>query len=124
MGAMLAVIVVVISLTAFLSFLALSLSYEHEHEPDVPLDVLGYVRIVDGKIEADIEEKMNETIERYGYEGMTVILVIDDGIYDSSLIVRIGTFFSDNVLCETGTFIVKADNGRSVPVGYSVAVIL
>ena len=124
MSAMLAVLVVVISLTAFLSFLALSLSYEHEHEPDVPLDVLGYVRIVDGNIEADIEEKMNEIIERYGYEGMTVILSIYDGIYDSSLTVRVGMFFSDNVLCENGTFTVKANDGRSVPVNYSVAVFL
>jgi hypothetical protein len=123
MESMVAVMIVVLSLTAFLSFLAFSLSEDTGAERDVmPLDILNDVRIVDGNVEADIEDKMNTAVRMYGLVGMRVILSADDGIYDSKLTVNAGSQDSDNIRTETGTIIVKADTGRYVPVNYLMAV--
>ena len=122
MEAVLAVMAVVITLTAFLSFLSISLSDDHEAETEISLNILDDVRIVDGNIEADIEDKMNETVERYGYGGMKVVLSISNGIYDSSLTIGVGEFDSDVAASKNGTVTVRTDDGRTVPVSYSMAV--
>jgi hypothetical protein len=122
MESVLAVMAVVITLTAFLSFLSLSLSDEHEAETDIPANILDNVRIVDGSIEADIEGKMNETVERYGYGGMKVILSISNSIYNTSLTVGVGSFDTDVVMSKNGTMTVETNDGRTVPVNYSMAV--
>ena len=122
MEAMVAVMAVIITLTAFLSFLALSISYDDEDDPDIPLDLLDHVHIVNGKIEADIEERMDIIINRYGYAGMRVILSTAGSVFDSSLTVNAGITESDIIRSKGGTMIVKADDGRSVPVRYLVAV--
>jgi Tfp pilus assembly protein PilV len=122
MESMLAVMVVVISLTAFLSFLAYSSSQHSEKEAEMPSDILDDVRIINGQIEADIEGKMANAIERYGYEGMRVILSVSDGIYDSKLTVSVGSHDSDVILSKNGSMIVRSDDGRSVAVTYSMAV--
>ena len=122
MESVLAVMVVVISLTAFLSFLALSMSVTPDKETEIPLDFLDDVRMIGGNIEADIEEEMAIMTERYGYLGMRVRLSISDGIYDSSVTVKVGTFDSDVITTKQGTITVRTDDGRSVPVMYTVAV--
>jgi hypothetical protein len=120
MESILAVMIIVITLTAFLSFLAFSTSHHHEREPVVPTDMLDDVRIVNGKIDADIEAAMIDIIERYGYRGMRVTLTSE--IYGSSLTVNVGTNDSETILSKNGTIIIRSDDGRSVPVSYSVAV--
>ena len=122
MESMLAVMIVIISLTAFLSFLAFSTSYEHEKEAEIPTDILSDVIIVDGNIEADVEDRMTAMMERHGYKGMKLLLSTADTIFDSSLTINAGSFESDVIRSKGGTIIVKADDGRSVPVNYSVAV--
>jgi len=122
MESMLAVMIVVISLTAFLSFLAFSTSHEHEKEADIPADILNGVRIAGGNIEADIEDGMTSTIARYGYKGMKVILSTADPLFDSSLTITEGSCDSDVIRSRGGTIIVRSDEGRSVPVNYSMAV--
>jgi hypothetical protein len=122
MESMLAAMVVVISLTAFLSSLSFFASQNYEKEMEVPLDVLGGVRIVDGKIEADIGGKMYDAMERYGYAGMRVSLSIAGAGRDSEFGLDAGSKDSDIVSSRGGTIIVKTDDGRSVPVNYIVAV--
>ena len=122
MESVLAVMVVVISLTAFLSFLALSVSQDHDGDPFIPNDLLDDVRIVGGCIEADLEDRMYCVIERYGYDGMKIILEISDGIYHSSLTQSAGSCDSDRIFSKNGLISVRTDDGRSVPVRYSVAV--
>ena len=117
----LAMMVVIISLTAFLSFLAFSLPDEMENDPEIPLDVLSDVRIIKGNIEADIEEKMREAIERYGFRGMRINLSVHV-IYESQLTMSAGSFDSDVILSKSGTLIAGSDDGRSVPVRWSMAV--
>ena len=123
MESMAAVAVVVISLTAFLSFLAFSVSHDtEEKENELPLYILDDVRIANGDIEADIEDKMNTAIERYGYTGMRVTLTADDGTICSAVTLNAGHQDSDVIRSRTGTIIIAADNGRSVPVNYAMAV--
>jgi uncharacterized membrane protein len=121
MESILAMMVIVITLTVFLSFLAFSTSPHHEKGTEIPADIFDDVRIVNGNIEADIGEMMTDTIERYGYRGMRVILTAT-GMYDSSITLNAGTNDSDNIFSKNGTIIVRSDDGRSVPVNYSVAV--
>jgi hypothetical protein len=123
MESIVAVIAVVITLTAFLSFLAVSLSHNDAIERDImPADLLNDVRIVNGTIETDIEQKMIVASELNGYQGMRVILSVADGTYDSSLTVNVGSFDSDIIRSRSGTFIVKSNDGRSVPVNFVMAV--
>ena len=123
MESMVAVVVVIISLTAFLSFLAFSVSHDSEKEAEIPLEMLSGVRIAGGSIEADgMEERMTAAIERHGYIGMRVILSATDGIFDSKVTFNAGIQDSDIIRSGGGTIIVPADDGRSVPVNYTVAV--
>jgi len=122
MESMAAVMIVVISLTAFLSFLAFSLSQETEKGTDVPTDFLNDVRIANGNIEANIEDRMTASMERHGFAGMRVTLSAADGIYDSALTLNVGVQDTDVIHTKGGTIVVKDDGGRSVPVRYSVAV--
>ncbi|MCL2786645.1 MAG: hypothetical protein FWD81_05460 [Methanomassiliicoccaceae archaeon] len=122
MESMLAVMVVVISLTAFLSFLPFSMSVEDYVDHDIRSDILDGVRISGGKIETEIGERIEETMIRYGYEGMTIILSVSDGIYGSEVTFSAGSRDSDNIVSKNGTITVRADDGRSVPVKYSMAV--
>ena len=121
MESMAALMIVIISLTAFLSFLAFSMSHENAMNNEIPLNILNDVRIVNGEIEADIEEKMLVSAETNGYAGMRVILSAG-GIYDSKLTLNVGCQDSDVIDTRTGTIIVRTDDGRSVPVNYTVAV--
>jgi len=122
MGSVLAMMIVVISLTAFLSFLAFSTSQENDRGTEIPADLLNDVYIVSGKIDADLEGRMCYVIERYGYEGMKVILEISDGIYDSSLTVSVGSCDTDRIFSKCGVITVMTDDGRCVPVRYTMAV--
>jgi len=117
-----AVMIVVISLTAFLSLLSFSVSIQIEKEADIPLDMLNPVCIVNGCIEADVEQCMTEMMERYGYLGMRLTLSAAGAMYDSELIVSVGTRDHGDIRSKGGTIIVSSDGGRSVPVNYSVAV--
>ena len=118
-----AVIAVVITLTAFLSFLAVSLSHNDTTEPKgIPGDLFHDVRIVNGNIDADIEHRMISVKELNGYEGMKVVLSISDGIYDSEVTVSVGYFDSETIHSWVGTITVRTDDGRSVPVNYVTAV--
>ena len=119
---MVAVMIVVISLTAFVSFLAFSLSPGAERTADVPTDFLNFVHIVNGNIEADIEDRMIASAELYGFAGMRVDLSAADGTYDSVLTLNVGHQDTDVIHTKGGTIVVKDGNGRSVPVNYSVAV--
>lgn len=121
MESMIAVMAVIISLTAFLSFLSFSVSHVPEKGTDVPTDMLDGVRIVNGGLEADIEEEMNGMLERYGYTGMRVILSLA-GSDGQSLTVNVGSNDSDNIISKGGTVVIRSDEGRSVPVNYMVAV--
>ena len=122
MESMIAVMVIIITLTAFLSFLSFSMAYVPEKGIDVPLDVLDDVSIVNGKIESDAEEKMLISMERYGFKGMRVILSVADTTYNSTLTLNLGSNDSDIITTKSGTIIVRSDDGRSVPVNYTVAV--
>jgi len=121
MESMAALMIVIISLTAFISFLAFSISQESTTDNEIPLNILNDVRIVNGEIEADIEEKMLVSVETNGYAGMRVILSAA-GIYDSSKTLNVGRQDSDAVNTRAGTIIVRTDDGRSVPVNYTMAV--
>ncbi|MDR0334904.1 MAG: hypothetical protein LBH69_03360 [Methanomassiliicoccaceae archaeon] len=122
MESMIAVMIVVISLTAFLSFLAFSLSHDTEKATEVPTEFLSGVRIANGNIEADIEDRMIAAAELHGFIGMRVTLSAVDGIYDSKLTLDVGHQDSDVIHTKGGTIVVRTDDGRSVPVNYSVAV--
>jgi len=121
MESMAALIIVVISLTAFISFLAFSMSHDNAADNEIPVNILNDVRIVNGEIEAPIEEKMIVSAETNGYAGMRVILSAS-GIYESSKTLNVGSQDSDVIGTRTGTIIVRADDGRSVPVNYTMAV--
>jgi hypothetical protein len=121
MESIIAVMVIVISLTAFLSFLAFSVSHEVEREPDVPTEVIGGVRIVSGMIETDAEGNIVGMIERGRYQGMRLTLSVN-GIYNDRVTLSAGSFDSDNIVSRTGSVIAETDGGRRVPVQYSLAV--
>ncbi|MDR0778881.1 MAG: hypothetical protein LBE48_05555 [Methanomassiliicoccaceae archaeon] len=116
-----AVMAIIITLTVFLSFLAFSTSQYDEREKEMPMSILDDVKIISGNIEADIEGTMDEIIGRYGYTGMRVILSAAS-IYDSSVTFSAGKNDSDKIISKNGTIIVRSDDGRSVPVNYSMAV--
>ncbi|MCL2608162.1 MAG: hypothetical protein FWD92_06395 [Methanomassiliicoccaceae archaeon] len=122
MESMVAVMIVVISLTAFLSFLSFSTSVQVEKEADIPLDLLDNVCIINGQIEADVEQRMIEITERYGYKGMYLRLSTAGAMYDSELIISVGTCDHGIIRSKGGTIIAGSDGGRSVPVNYSMAV--
>ena len=123
MESMIAVMIVVISLTAFLSFLAFSLSQDNaEERNDMPLELLNDVRIVNGKIEADIEDRMDAAVRMYGFEGMRIILSAADSRYDTQLTLNAGYQDSDTIRSKGGVIVVRTDDGRSVPVNYTMAV--
>jgi len=118
---MMAVMIVIITLTAFISLLAFSTSYHNEKEVGVPSDMFDDVRIVNGEIDAPIEERMRDAAERYGYSGITVILRTADPLHDSAVTISVGSD-TDRIWSKSGTIIVATDEGRSVPVNYSMAV--
>ncbi|MCL2712458.1 MAG: hypothetical protein FWD37_04205 [Methanomassiliicoccaceae archaeon] len=121
MESIVAVMVIVISLTAFLSFLAFSTSQSLEKEADVPTELLSGISIVNGSIETDAKEKIMNIMERNSYRGVRFTLSLD-GIYDDSVIFSAGTFDSDVIISRTGSLIAPSDDGRHVPVRYSLAV--
>jgi len=119
---MMAVMIVMIVLTAFISLLAFSTSYQDEKEIGIPANMFDDVRIVGGGIEAPMEERMADLAERYGYHGVTVILSTADHLYDSEIRITVGSSGTDRIWSVSGTMIVGTDDGRSVPINYSVAV--
>ena len=121
MESIVAVMVIVISLTAFLSFLAFSTTQEIEKEADVPLEILDGIRIVNGSIETDAEERMIIIVERGNYLGIRLTLTMS-GIYNDSVILNVGAFDTDVIISRSGSFIASSDDGRSVPIRYSLAV--
>ena len=122
MESMMAVMIIIITLTAFISLLAFSTSHHSERDIGIPSNIFDDVCIVDGNIEAPVEERMKDTAERYGYQGMTVILTSADPFYDSEMTITVGSSDTDRIWSASGTMIVGTDDGRSVPVNYSVAV--
>ena len=119
---MMAVMVVIIALTVFLSLLAHSTSYDDGKDISIPANMFNDVRLVGGNIEAPLEDRMNELVERYGYIGITVMLSTADPLYDSEITMTVGSSFADRIWSESGTLIVVTDDGRSVPVKYSMVV--
>jgi Tfp pilus assembly protein PilV len=119
---MMAVMVVIIALTAFLSLLAYSTSYDNEKDISIPANMFNDVCVVNGSIEAPLENRMNDLAERNGYLGITVMLSTADPLYDSAITITVGSSDADRIWSGNGTIIAGTDDGRSVPVKYSMAV--
>jgi len=119
---MMAVLVVIVALTAFLSLLAHSTSYDDEKDISIPVNMFNDIRIVNGNIEAPLEDRMNDLTERFGYRGITVMLSTADPLYDSAIMITVGSSDAERIWSKSGTLIAGTDDGRSVPVKYSMAV--
>lgn len=117
MGAIIAVMVVTISLTAFLSLLP-SAFEDTDDETDVPTQILGGLSIVGGTIHSD--KDIQQIVEDNGITALRLILKVPAFMEDGCEL-NIGIPDSDNMQHISGTCIVNMD-GRTVNAEYGLAV--
>lgn len=113
--AMIAVMVVTLSLTAYIGVLAISVADEHS-DMDVMIDERMHNRLSldnDG-IVGDIENDLITAMERYGYRGITVKYHVPGYTDIESVSFSVGSMEGD-LASERTLFLLNSYDGRKIP---------
>ncbi len=121
MEAIAAVMVVTVSLTAFMGLLVnVAVNDSGPGTDDIGTDYISSLTVVDGKIVGDIHDDIAFISEKHGIDFIEVKVrligdVVSDSFYDC-----FGKGRTDNVSSRYGTLTMKADGGRVLDASYEV----
>jgi hypothetical protein len=119
MEAIAAMMVVTVALSMFLGVIATAGSQE-QSIPEIRTDYLDKLSVSDGAVVGDVSYDMEMQMDFAGFSCIRLRAHVAGGgeVYERTA----GTPSEGDVLCETGSILLKDDKGRSVPVVYEVAV--
>lgn len=119
MEAMAAMMVVTVALSIFLGLLA-GAGAQERAEPDIRVDYLGKLSVSGGAIVGEVSEEMEVQKDFSGFScvRLRVHVAGETDIYERTA----GLPSQGDLVCKTGTLLMKDDKGRSVPAVYEVAV--
>ncbi|MCL2032596.1 MAG: hypothetical protein FWG96_04955 [Methanomassiliicoccaceae archaeon] len=120
--AMMAVMIVTLSLTAYLGLFALNAA-NNESGAAVHVDHRIFDNLVlnNGEVAGDIEMQLVSEAERHGYRGISVICEVPGGLGFKGMSVRIGDM-DGMISSERFLFQLRSADGRIVPAVIEVAV--
>ena len=119
MEAIAAMMIVTVALSMFLGVIATAGSQE-QSIPEIRTDYLDKLSVSDGAVVGDVSYDMEMQMDFAGFSCIRLRAHVAGGgeVYERTA----GTPSEGDVLCETGSILLKDDKGRSVPVVYEVAV--
>jgi len=119
MEAVAAMMVVTVALSVFLGALAVAGSQE-QAVPDICTDYLKNLSVSDGAVVGEVTYEMEAQKDFAGLSCIRLRAHVAGGseVYERTA----GSPTEGDVLCETGSILLRDDRGRSVPVVYEVAV--
>ena len=120
MEAMLALMMVTIALTAFLSMLAYCEIGGSDDEISLDTDFIEDAQLIDGKIVIEADDRLDRFVDMNGLNGARLSIRIAGTLSDASLIRSSGTEDGDNVSAINGTFPIGSDDGRVFVASYEV----
>ena len=115
MEAMLALMMVTVALTAFLSMLAYC-----EIGVSLDTDFIEDARLIDGRIVIEADDRLDRFVDLNGLNGARLSIRIAGTLSDASLTRSSGTEDGDNVSAINGTFPIGSDDGRVFVASYEV----
>lgn len=122
MGAMIAVMVITVTLTAFIGLLGYISISDTTETDDIETDYLSKLSIKNENIVGDVQDDLQEQIcsNDYNFIRLTVktIGLISEDTFSASA----GEKKTDNVISKTGTLILQSDDGRRLAASYEVVV--
>ena len=119
MEAMVAMMIVTIAMTSFISLIAYNeLPTSND---DVMIDT-SYLRftVVDNKITGDIQDQMELSCEKYGLIGINVDVKLIGPLFDDEKRYQCGITDSENNRVKNGTLRLSCDDGSIVLASYKV----
>ena len=119
MEAMVAMMIVTIAMTSFISLIAYNeLPTSND---DVMIDT-SYLRftVVDNKITGDIQDQMELSCEKYGLLGINVDVKLIGPLFDDEKRYQYGITDSENNRVKNGTLRLSCDDGSIVLASYKV----
>lgn len=119
MEAMVAMMIVTIAMTSFISLIAYNeLPTSND---DVMIDT-SYLRftVVDNKITGDIQDQMELSCEKYGLLGINVDVRLIGPLFDDEKRYQCGITDSENNRVKNGTLRLSCDDGSIVLASYKV----
>lgn len=122
MGAMIAVMVITVTLTAFIGLLGYISISDTTETDGIETDYLSKLSIEKENIVGDVQDDLQEQIcsNDYNFIRLTVktIGLISEDTFSASA----GEKKTDNVISKTGTLILQSDDGRRLAASYEVVV--
>ena len=122
MEAILAVMIVSISLTSFLCMLSYSELGQRNNEIVLDTDFIENIDLNDNGFTVDdaVHNEMYRFIDRYGLNGAKLDISIAGGICNSHYDKSYGEEIGNNIGCKSGTFPIRSDDGGSFVAYYEV----
>jgi len=119
MEAVAAMMVVTVALSLFLGVLG-NADLSEQRTPDIRTDYIGMLSVSDGIVVGDVSAEMEIQKDFAGFSCIRLRAHVagETHVYELTA----GTPTDGDVLCETGSMLLKDDMGRRVPVIYEVAV--
>lgn len=112
--AIMAVMVVSLSLTAYIGVMAITIA-DDQDDADVRIDkrLFNGFTIEEDRIKGDIEESMIATMERHGYNGITIKCNVPGTQLIDAFSLTVGQMEGD-IFSERHLISIKCDDGRTV----------
>lgn len=119
--AMMATMVVIIVLMAYMGIIAFDSTRTETDEPDFDETILENISIKNSKIVGDIEKNLISLMERNGYQGITILCSVPGNFKYPDTKYVVGemnvSIFSEKILKSIDT-----DNGQNIPTIFEVAI--
>lgn len=115
---MVAMMVVTIALSAFMSVFAYSLHTADDGDQYISTDFTDGISISDGEFSGIDEDYVSEECARRGYASMVIVLETAGGV--DHVYLKLGTSSDTDFTFTKGSFIAPCDDGSQVIVNYEV----
>ncbi|MFA6709996.1 MAG: hypothetical protein WC067_01645 [Candidatus Methanomethylophilaceae archaeon] len=122
MGAMIAVMVITITLTAFIGLLSYISVSDTTETADIETDYLSKLSIKNENIVGDIQSDLQEQIYSKNYKSIRLTVKTIGMISEDIFSAAAGEEKTDNVISKIGTLILQSDDGRRLAASYEVVV--
>ena len=122
MEAMAAVMIVTVTLTAFIGLLTYTSISDTSETIDIETAYLNKLSIKSEKIVGNIQNDLQEQVDINEYKSIRLTVKIIGLVSDDTFIISAGEKTTNNVASKTGTITLQSDDGRRLAASYEVVV--
>ena len=122
METMIAVMVITITLTAFIGLLTYTSISDTIDTVDIETDYLSRLSIQNENIVGDVQNDLQEQIYANDYSFIRLTVRTIGLVSENTFVASAGEKTTDNVISKTGTLVLRSDDGRRLAASYEVVV--